>query len=103
MPAEEYVMRAILVLFALAGVLLAQEFEKPVRLKAGGEFINVDIGHAAPYVFDWDKDGKRDLLVGQFGSGKLRIYLNKGTDIQPKYEALEWFRAGGAVATVPAG
>ncbi|MHC4940290.1 MAG: hypothetical protein ACYTHK_15200 [Planctomycetota bacterium] len=96
-------MRVVLAVIALAGLVFAQEFEKPVRLEAGGEFINVDIGHAAPYVFDWNKDGKRDLLVGQFGSGKLRIYLNTGSDIQPKYETLEWFKAGGAVATVPAG
>ena len=96
-------MRVVLAVIALAGLVFAQEFEKPVRLKAGGEFINVDIGHAAPLVFDWNKDGKRDLLVGQFGSGKLRIYLNTGSDIQPKYETLEWFKAGGAVATVPAG
>ena len=96
-------MRAFVALIALAGLVFAQGFEKPVRLKAGGEFINVDIGHAAPYVFDWNKDGKRDLLVGQFGNGKLRIYLNSGTNIQPKYTTLEWFKAGGAVATVPAG
>jgi hypothetical protein len=87
----------------LSAVVLAQEFEPPVRLKAGDAFINVDIGHAAPYLYDWNRDGNRDLLVGQFGSGQLRIYLNTGTNIAPKYETLEWFRAGGAVATVPAG
>ena len=96
-------MRSALVGVLLSSVVLSQEFEKPVRLKASGEFINVEIGHAAPYLYDWNGDGVRDLLVGQFGQGKLRIYLNRGTNTEPRYEALEWFRAGGAIATVPAG
>ena len=48
-------------------------FEKPFRLKSGGEVIDVNTGHAAPYVFDFDGDGKRDLLVGEFGSGSIKF------------------------------
>jgi len=81
----------------------SDRFEKPVRIEAGGKLIDVEIGHAAPWVYDFDDDGKRDLLVGQFGSGKLRIYRNEGTDKAPKYGEPQWFVAGGAVATVPAG
>lgn len=81
----------------------AQEFEKPVRLQAAGELITTDIGHSAPYVYDFDRDGTKDLLVGQFGSGKLRIYRNKGTNQRPDYDTVSWFEAGGKVATVPAG
>ena len=79
------------------------EFEAPVRIEAAGKPIDVEIGHAAPWVYDFDRDGKRDLLVGQFGSGKLRIYRNEGSDAAPKYGEPTWFEAGGAVATVPAG
>ena len=96
-------MRTIPIAMLLAGAVFAQGFDEPVRLKVGDEFIDVDVGHAAPYLYDWDKDGTRDLLVGQFGQGKLRIYLNAGTERKPRYDKLEWFRAGGAVATVPAG
>lgn len=78
-------------------------FERPVRLEVGGQPIDVDIGHAAPCVVDWDRDGDRDLLVGQFGEGKLRIYTNVGTDRAPRYEGPSWFEAGGVLATVPAG
>jgi hypothetical protein len=88
---------------ALSVTASAQEFEKPVRLKAAGEPITTEIGHSAPYLYDFNGDGVRDLLVGQFGSGKLRIYRNKGTDKHPDYDTVSWFEAGGAVATVPAG
>lgn len=92
-----------LALAGLAPSLSAQELEAPVRLTASGAPIDVDVGHAAPYLYDLDGDGKRDLLVGQFGQGKLRVYRNTGTEAEPAYGALEWFQAGGALATVPAG
>ena len=94
---------ASLVLAVVAGGAGAQEFEAPVRLEAGGKPIDVDVGHAAPYVVDWDGDGRRDLLVGQFKDGKLRIYRNTGTNEKPAFGEHVWFEAGGAHATVPAG
>lgn len=81
----------------------ASELEPPVRIEADGRPIDVEIGHAAPCSFDFDRDGKRDLLVGQFGGGKLRIYRNVGRESQPKFGEPEWFMAGGEIATVPAG
>lgn len=87
----------------LFAALLAQEFEKPVRLEAGGKPIDTDVGHAYPYLYDFDRDGKPDLLVGQFGEGKLRVYRNVGTKAEPKFGEMEWFRAGGEVVTTPAG
>jgi hypothetical protein len=84
----------------LAGIAQAQSFEKPFRLQADGKPIDVEIGHAAPYVFDFDRDGVRDLLVGQFGSGgRLRIYKNLGTDKEPRFGEFDWFKAGGEIAT----
>jgi len=87
--------------FATVGA--AQQFHDPVRLEAGGQPITTDIGHSAPYVYDFDGDGVRDLLVGQFGEGKLRIYRNIGTNDRPRYAKHEWFKADGKIATVPAG
>ncbi|MYD81389.1 MAG: hypothetical protein F4X44_12345 [Gammaproteobacteria bacterium] len=62
-------------------------------------------GLAAPALFDWDGDGKRDLLVGEFetNSGELfpmgkdgstvRVYKNIGSDIAPIFnEDFEWAR-----------
>ncbi len=85
------------------GSVLGGEFDKPVRLKAAGMPIDTAVGHAAPYIDDVDKDGKRDLLVGQFGQGRLKIYLNRGTEKSPRYEAGTWFQAGGKIGSVPTG
>lgn len=79
------------------------ELAAPVRLKAAGEYIDTDIGHAAPYVYDIDGDGKRDLLVGQFGDGKLRIYKNEGSNDAPDYAEVAWFHARGELVKVPTG
>ncbi|MFW6125218.1 MAG: FG-GAP repeat domain-containing protein [Pirellulales bacterium] len=75
----------------------------PIKIQAGGEPINVEVGHAAPFVADFDGDGLKDLLVGQFGGGKLRIYANRGTNSQPRFEDFTWFEAGGATGSVPSG
>jgi hypothetical protein len=79
------------------------ELAPPVRIEAAGAPINVDVGHSAPFVVDWNRDGKPDLLVGQFGQGKLRIYLNRGTAEKPTFGEHEVFEAGGAEGTVPSG
>lgn len=111
----------------LAGAAAAQasDLQPPVRIFAGGEAIDVTTGHAAPYVRDVDGDGKRDLLVGEFGdgefpvdqlpaaladgwkrpgtfaNGRVRIYRNVGTDTAPRFDGFEYLRAGGGIATVP--
>ena len=80
---------------------VATDLAPPVRLMAGSEPINVDIGHAAPFVADLKGDGQMTLLVGQFGDGKLRLYPNVGTKAAPKFDKFEWFQAGGTVGKVP--
>ena len=79
------------------------ELAPPIQLKAGNQAINVDMGHAAPFVADLKGDGQMVLLVGQFGEGKLRLYPNIGTKNEPKFDKFEWFQAGGQVVSVPAG
>jgi len=88
----------------LAGVDPAPAHLAPsVRILARGKPINVDVGHAAPFVADLKGDGKQVLLVGQFGEGKLRLYPNVGTKTDPRFEAFEYLRVGDKVATVPTG
>ena len=82
---------------------LDPELAPPVRLEAGGKPIDTEIGHAAPLVVDWNGDGKRDLLVGQFGQGILWIFLNQGTDAAPALAAGTKFQADGKDGTVPTG
>ena len=86
-----------------AGTAWAGGLAEPVAVQAGETKINVGIGHAAPFVCDWDGDGKQDLLVGQMGQGHLRIYRNTGTKTAPAFGAFEVFKVGESEATVPTG
>jgi hypothetical protein len=77
----------------------AAEFERPVRLKADGVAVRVESpGYAAPCWADVDGDGKKDLLVGQFNKGKIRVFKNLG---EGKLAAGDWLMAEGQVAEVP--
>ena len=72
-------------------------------------------GLAAPALWDWNGDGKRDLLVGEFetNSGEnfpmgpdgstIRVYLNVGTDADPRFtDEFEWARdTDGTILEVP--
>ena len=86
-----------------ANVGLAPELEPPVRLEAAGKPVDTDIGHAAPFVCDFDADGTKDLLVGQFGQGLLWIYRNEGTNSEPKLAAGIKFKQGAEDGRVPGG
>ena len=81
----------------------ADELAPPVRLEAAGKPIDTDIGHAAPFVADFDGDGVKDLLVGQFGDGILWIYRNEGTNARPKLAAGVKFKEGRKEGRVPTG
>ena len=77
----------------------AAEFEQPVRLKAGGETIQVESpGYASPCLADVDGDGKKDLLVGQFRNGRIHFFKGEGKGTFSKGTFL---KAGGEVASVP--
>lgn len=101
---------------------VASDLLPPARILAGGQPIDVTVGHAAPYVMDVDGDGVKDLLVGEFGEegfaserlpkavakkwgtfdeGKLRIYRNVGTNAAPRFEAFRYMEAGGEDASIP--
>jgi hypothetical protein len=79
------------------------DLARPVLVHAGGQPINVDRGHAAPFVADLKGDGQLVLLVGQFGEGKLRLYPNIGTRNNPKFDNFEWFKVDGKIVSVPFG
>ena len=122
-----HVLGALLAGSQLACIAGAQSNEllPPVRILAGSEAIDVTTGHAAPYMLDFDGDGVKDLLVGEFGdgefpvgelpdalaagwkkpgnfaNGRLRVYRNHGTNKAPRFEGFEYLQAGGGIATVP--
>ena len=84
-------------------------FEKPVRLEAGGEPINLKPEdakeclkgwHASPAFHDIDGDGKVDLVSGEH-FGRFRVFRNVGSNAQPVYEKPYLLQAGGGDAVVP--
>jgi hypothetical protein len=79
------------------------ELAEPFIVHSGGQPIKVDVGHASPTWADFDGDGLPDLLVGQFGNGRMRVYRNVGTRAEPKFDGFEWFHADGKIAEIEAG
>jgi hypothetical protein len=95
---------AILALLGLpAEEKQSAEFAPPVRIEAAGKPIDTDIGHAAPFVGDFDGDGVNDLLVGQFGEGLLWIFRNEGSNRAPKLAVGVKFKEGNKEGRVPTG
>ncbi|MCU0722387.1 MAG: hypothetical protein MUC63_02015 [Planctomycetes bacterium] len=91
------------VVAASAGAAGAPELAEGVKIEAGGAPIDSRIGHLVPCVADWNNDGKKDLLVGEFEGGRVRLYLNVGTDAAPAFGKFEHLKAGGKTLSVPAG
>ena len=86
-------------LLILAFAVQAPQFAEPVRMKAGDELVRVESpGWACPAWHDVDRDGKKDLVVGQFRGGKMRVFKNLGDG---KLAAGTWLEAGGKTAEVP--
>jgi len=74
-------------------------FQPPVRLIAGDDAVRVESpGYAAPCLADLDADGKKELLVGQFAKGKIRVFKHLDA---AKFAPGEWLQAEGKVAEVP--
>lgn len=83
-------------LVAFAGGI---EFQPGVKLMCGDKPIDdARLGHFAPTVADVNGDGKKDLIIGMFAGtpGNVQLYLNAGTDAEPKFNEFTTLAAGGA-------
>jgi hypothetical protein len=75
----------------------------PAPILAAGKPISVQVGHAAPNWRDMNGDGLADLVVGQFGEGRIRVYLNVGTRTEPKFRDFYHLKADGQIIQLDAG
>ena len=78
-------------------------FTTSVNLQAGGADIYLPssgCGAPAPFVCDYDHDGKRDLLVGDGNSGYVYFYRNTNTDAQPVLDKGVQLMVGGGTLSV---
>ena len=84
----------------------APKLGEPFLVMAGDKPVLTEKhGLASPALWDWDGDGRRDLLVGEFETNTppefpmgadgstIRVYLNVGTDSDPQFtEEFQWAR-----------
>lgn len=85
--------------FALEGVINLGPEE---IIKAKGKEIVVS-GYSVPSFEDWNNDQLKDLIVGEGGngaSGKIRVYLNVGTESDPCFADFFYAQSNGKDLTV---
>lgn len=98
-------MRHLLCLVVFAGAVAKAaipELEEGVYLKTNNAPLGVG-SHSAPSVIDWNSDGRKDLLVGQFTLGYVWLFLNQGTDAQPVFGAGQRVNCAGTPITTSYG
>lgn len=97
---------AALVLFGCVQGLAQErilDFGPEEFVQAGGIDIVVP-GYSVPSFEDWNNDGVKDLIVGEGGGtspGRVRVYLNVGTESEPRFADFFYAQADGRDLTVP--
>lgn len=80
--------------FLFAAYAQTPVFRSPVFVTANGSQIDVS-WYGSPFYYDWTGDGVKDLVIGQFSSGYVRVYPNSGTDINPVFTNYSFLQADG--------
>ena len=79
----------------------ANALEGPFPILVGDNQLDVEhVGHAAPFVADYDGDGVKDLVVGEYYKGRLRIYRNNGTNTEPRFDGFSVFQDGDPIGCI---
>ena len=79
-------------------------FDAVSTVQAGALDLQVS-GYSVPALADWNNDGLTDLIVGEEtpdNLGKVRVYLNQGTNSAPVFSTFTYARTGSGDLTVPA-
>jgi hypothetical protein len=72
----------VLVFAGLRAFSAAPELAAGQRLYSGDSLLVVQ-DDATPEVVDWNNDGRPDLLVGQYGNGRINLFLNLSSNTTP--------------------
>ncbi|OPL18166.1 MAG: hypothetical protein AVO35_06585 [Candidatus Aegiribacteria sp. MLS_C] len=91
-----------LLLFPTLVLSQSFSFESPYNLQCSGTVIDVGY-YGSPCVADWDGDGLKDLILGQFASGYIRFYKNEGTNASPVFNSFSYLYADGVIITMAYG
>ncbi len=92
------VLSAVSILMSLPSLSLGFDMAAVEFIQADGADIQVP-GYSIPSFEDWNKDGLKDLIIGEGGgtiSGKVRVYLNVGTETAPQFKDFFYAQANGA-------
>jgi len=73
-------------------------------VQANSTIISVP-GYSVPSFVDWNGDGLKDLVVGEgpatLSQGKVRIYLNVGSEAEPQFGVYFYAQSEGVDLVVP--
>ena len=78
----------------------APRFYNPEFLLSWEDTIDV-IFYSSPITYDWDGDGDKDLLVGQFFYGYISYYENIGTNFAPVFGDSHFLYADDSIIALP--
>jgi hypothetical protein len=100
-------MKKYMAILLFSGLLLMMHGQAPAF--ENGEFLYdgaliIDVGYyGSPFMYDWNGDGKKDLIAGQFTNGNIRYYENVGEDNDPVFGGFTYLQAGGSFIALPYG
>jgi len=99
-----FVLAAAALLFMGGGGLLAAppDLEAGVLIYDGAAPLSVNY-HSSVTIVDWNNDGKKDLVVGQFYYGNVWLFLNQGTNSAPLFDGGSLIESGGTEITTSYG
>ncbi len=79
------------------------KLQKGVKIEVAGEPIDIEVGHLVPSVADFNGDGNKDLIFGQFKEGRINFCPNTGTDTDPSFEEIIPLKTDGEPISLAAG
>jgi hypothetical protein len=93
-----------MLLFQLAGTGSAEspDLEAGVLIEDSSGPIDMDF-HFVPAIVDWNEDGAKDLIIGQYTDGHIHLFLNQGSDFKPVFTTSTLLESAGSPITTTFG